>query len=213
MNNGIYKKGLAVVLTITIIILTAIGVKLSTKEEEINNTLNVDALKSDDTILNDDLIIENNNEEVKSKIIVDIDGAVKNPGVYEFVDGDRVDEAIKKAGGLLEIAYTKNINKARLLVDGEKIYIQEESEINSSVEITEDYIYNTVGVECDINKININTASKELLMSLDGIGETYSQRIIEFRNKIKFSTIEDIKKVKGIGEKTFEKLKDKITVD
>jgi competence protein ComEA len=217
MNNGIYKKGLAVVLTITIILLTSIGVKLSRKEDEISGAFNEDTLKIETTVSNDNLLIENNVEnnveKMKNKIIVDIDGEVKNPGVYEFVEGDRVNDAIKKAGGLNEEAYTKNINKARLLVDGEKIYIIDECETNSGIEIIGDYIYNTEEMGKNTDKININTASKELLMSLDCIGEVYSQRIIEYRSKIKFSTIEDLKKVKGIGEKTFEKLKDKITVD
>jgi len=214
MNNGIYKKGLAVVLTITIIILTVLGVKLSSKEEEISNAFNDDdTLKTEEIISNDESNIDNGNERSSNKIVVDIDGAVKNPGVYEFVQGDRVEDALKKAGGLLETSYTKNINRARILDDGEKIYIAEKSEINSSVEMMEDSIYNTSEAGMNGSKININTASKELLMSLDGIGEVYSQRIIEYRNKIKFSTIEDIKKVKGIGEKTFEILKEKITVD
>lgn len=209
MNNGIYKKGLAVVLTITIIILTAIGVKLSTKEKEINDVI-FDNEKEEEEMFNDEVGISNDTKNKKDIIVVDIDGEVKNPGVYEFVEGDRVDVAIKRAGGLLDTAYTKKLNKARLLVDGEKIYILGESEINSDVVITDDSIYNTEEIG---NKININTASKELLMSLDGIGEVYSQRIIEYRDKIKFSTIEDVKKIKGIGEKTFENIKDKITVD
>ncbi|MBP1924966.1 competence protein ComEA [Sedimentibacter acidaminivorans] len=209
MNNGIYKKGLAVVLTITIIILTAIGVKLSSKEKEINDIIYYDpegVEEAEKVIFNDDV----DTKKKKDIIVVDIDGAVENPGVYEFSEGDRVNVAIKRAGGLLDTAYTKKLNKARLLVDGEKIYILEESEINSDVVITDDSIYNTEEMG---NKININTASKEMLMSLDGIGEVYSQRIIEYRDKIKFTSIEDIEKIKGIGEKTFNSIKDKITVD
>ncbi len=213
MNNGIYKKGLAVVLTITIIILTAIGVKLSTKEKEIDNVIYNDTKSAEEEEMFNDEVVSNDIKNKTDIIVVDIDGAVKNPGVYELVEGDRVDVAIKKAGGLSDTAYTKNINKARLLVDGEKIYIQEESEINSDVVITDDSVYNIEGVGAINKKININTASKELLMSLDGIGEVYSQRIIEYRDEVKFITIEEVKKVKGIGEKTFENIKDKITVD
>jgi len=216
MNNSIYKKGLAVVLAITIIILTAIGVKLSNKDKEINSALS-DYTKEGNEInevtVNNDEVIMKVADNKKGLVIVDVDGAVKNPGLYEFAEGDRVNDAIKKAGGLLESAYTKNINKARLLVDGEKIYIQDESDINSNVVIMEDSIYNTGEVIQNGDKVNINTASKEILMTLDGIGEVYSQKIIEYRDKNKFSTIEDIKNVKGVGEKTFENIKDKITVD
>ena len=62
------------------------------------------------------------------------------------------------------------------------------------------------------NKVNINTATKEELMSLQGIGDVLSDRIIEYRKSAKFNSIDDIRRVKGIGEKTFENLKDSITV-
>ncbi len=213
MNNGIYKKGLAVVLTITIIILTAIGVKLSSKEKEINDIVYDASEEVEKVVFNDNADIYRNTKNEKNIIVVDIDGAVKNPGVYELFEGDRVNAAIKKAGGLLDTAYTKELNKARLLADGEKIYIFEESEINYNVVIIDDSIYNTEETGVLNHKININIASKELLISLDGIGEVYSQRIIEYRDETKFTSIEDIKKIKGIGEKTFNNIKDKITVD
>ena len=216
MNDSIYKKGLAVVLISAIIIMTAIGVKLSSKEEDISfGNINEEELNVliDDGLLNKEKSIVENGENKVKTIIVDIDGAVKNPGVYKFMEGDRIDDAIIKAGGLLENANTKNINKARLLKDGEKIYVSKEGEKNFDIEINDTSIYNTDETIEKNDKININTASKEVLMSLDGIGEVYSQRIIEYRNNIKFSSIEELKLVKGIGEKTFEKIKDIITVE
>ena len=216
MNNSIYKKGLAVVLIIAIIIMTIIGIKLTSKEDDISFS-NID--KEELNVINDDDLIKKEESVVvddkndNKKIIVDVDGAVKNPGVYEFFEGDRIDDAIIKAGGLLENAYTKNINKARVLVDGEKIYVSKEGEKNLDIEIMDGSIYNTGEAVENNDKININTASKEVLMSLDGIGEVYSQRIIDYRNIVKFSSIEELKLVKGIGEKTFEKIKDIITVN
>ena len=216
MDNSIYKKGLAVVLIIAIIIMTAIGIKLSSKEEDINfknmDEEKLNDLVKDEVLKNEESIVVNG-ENKKQKIIVDIDGAVKNPGVYEFSEGDRIGDAINKSGGLLETADTKNINKARPLVDGEKIYIVKEGEENFEVEIIHSSIYNTGDTIENNDKININTASKETLMSLDGIGEVYSQRIIDYRNKTKLSSIEEIMQIKGIGEKTFEKIKDKIVVE
>ena len=214
MNNSIYKKGLAVVLIIALIIMISIGIKLASKEEDIifsNLHESNDFIESNvsSVELVDEKSIVNKDERIV--VIVDIDGAVKNPGVYEFVYGDRVNDAIIKAGGLLDKAYTKNINKARILVDGEKIFIQNEGEETLNLETNDGSIYN--GSESQNNgKIDINTASKDLLMSLDGIGEVYAQKIIEYRNKIKFTSIEDIKKIQGIGEKTFEKIKNSISV-
>lgn len=210
MDNSIYRKGLAVVLIMALIIMTFLGVKIAGKEintEESGSTIN-------DEGNNQELKAEKKDMEQKigfmagadkSPIFVDVDGAVKNPGVYELTQGDRVNDAIDKAGGLSEDAYTRNLNKARLLEDGEKIYIPDKSE--QFVENNTVTLYNTG----EDNLININTATKEQLMALNGIGEAYAERIIEYRKKSKFSSIEEIKNVKGIGEKTFDKIKDSIT--
>lgn len=196
MNNSIYKKGLAVVLIIALIVMATLGIKLSVKENEIMYTSSPD-------MTNNDTVLDNAEEEL-SCIYVDIDGAVNNPGVYEFTKGDRVIDAIDKAGGLKDTAYTKNINKARKLVDGEKIYIFDEGENIVPLNLYYD------GSE---GKININTATKDNLMSLPGIGEVYAQRIIDYRNGKLFSSIEEIKEVQGIGDKIFEKIKDSITIN
>ncbi len=194
MNNSIYKKGLAVVLIIALIVMASLGIKQSGKENEIMYTSS--------EMTNSDTVLESAEEEL-SCIYVDIDGAVNNPGVYEFTEGDRVIDAIEKAGGLIDTAYTKNLNKARKLVDGEKIYIFDEGENIAPLDLYND------GNE---GKININTASKDNLMSLTGIGEVYAQRIIDYRSLKVFSSIEEIKEVQGIGDKIFEKIKDSITI-
>lgn len=190
MNNRLYNKGLVIVLIIALLIMTAVGIKLSDKEEEMIFT-GFEKTVSEDKELT----------EVKTSgyIFVDIDGAVKNPGVYQLEDGDRVNDAIIMAGGLTEHAYTKNLNKARKISDGEKIYIPAEGEIESSS--------NSSGL------ININTASIGELMSLPGIGEVYAQRIIDYRSSKLFGSVEEIKNIEGIGEKTFEKIKELITID
>jgi competence protein ComEA len=191
MNNGIYKKGLAVVLALSLLITASLIMKLSSLEKE----LEVSSFAEEPLESNED-------SKADEKIVVDVDGAVQRPGVYELGKGARINDAIVIAGGLTEKADTKSINKAKILSDGEKIYIAEIGE--EKVNAAEDF-YDSQG------RTNINTASKELLMKLDGIGETYAERIIEYREKSKFMSIEDIKNVKGIGEKIFEKIKDDIT--
>lgn len=193
MNNSIYKKGLAVVLIIAIIIMAALGIKLSGKENEIIFTNYSSVEPTEEEGVQD-------TEETKAYIYVDIDGAVNAPGVYSLLEGSRVVDAINMAGGLKEGAMTQNLNKARKLIDGEKIYIYMEGDVDFEI-------------SPDNNLININTASSDLLMSLPGIGEVYAKRIIDYRNKKKFSSIEEIKNIEGIGDKTFEKLKELITVN
>lgn len=189
MNNRVYKKGLAVVLIIALIVMTAMGIKLSEKKDEMFFTSNENYEESDEAL----------EENKRSNIFIDIDGAVNKPGVYELRDGDRVIDAINMAGGLSYNAYTKNINKARLLVDGEKIYILNVEEIEKSLK--------------ESNLVNINTASINDLMSLPGIGEVYAKRIIDYRNDKTFASVEEIKNIEGIGDKTFEKIKNLITID
>lgn len=137
------------------------------------------------------------------QIYVDIGGAVKNPQVVELPEGSRVEDAIEAAGGLTDKADLTDINRAAFLEDGEKVYIPEvydEDEVGDSQ------------VRGD-GKININTADFEELQELNGVGPATAEKIIGYREENgRFSSIEDIKNVSGIGEKTFEKFKDDIKV-
>lgn len=126
--------------------------------------------------------------------------------------GDRVNDAIQAAGGLTEDAEKSKINLATKLKDEMKIHIYKIGETNkdSSNESSDD---NNKSDGNNSKLININTASKEELCKLTGIGENKAKLIIEYREKNKFTKIEDITKVSGIGKKTFEKIKNDITVD
>ena len=126
--------------------------------------------------------------------------------------GDRVNDAIQAAGGLTEDAEKSKINLATKLKDEMKIHIYKIGETNkdSSNESSND---NNKSDGNNSKLININTASKEELCKLTGIGENKAKLIIEYREKKKFTKIEDITKVSGIGKKTFEKIKNDITVD
>ena len=149
-------------------------------------------------------------EPAKKIFAVFVSGQVKNPAVVKLEDnGDlRLVDAVNAAGGLTEFADTEIVNLAEPLTDGEHIHIptkeiifQEslESQISSSTS-SEDFV-------------NINTANEIELQKLYRVGPAIAKRIIEYREQNgKFQTVEDIKKVRGIGEKTFEKMKDKITV-
>lgn len=147
-------------------------------------------------------------------IVVDISGAVVNPSVVELPEGSRVYDAIDKAGGLSKDADTKILNQAEILVDGQKIYIptkQEIEEISSSGNSAMILPSNMGDGRSGL--ININTASREMLQQLSGIGPATADKIISYRNENgKFIRIEDIKNVSGIGEKTYEKFKDRITI-
>ena len=142
------------------------------------------------------------------KIYVTVAGEVVNPGMYEMTTDDRVNDAIKKAGGFTENSYTTNINLAQKLEDGQYIYVLSteqgknlENETNSNNE------NEFKGI------VNINTATVNELCKLPGIGEKTAEKIIEYREKSGgFETIEELKKIEGIGESKFNKIKFNITV-
>lgn len=151
-----------------------------------------------------------------NNIFVEIKGEVLNPSVYEIKEGSIVRDLIAMAGGLTDKGDVSNINQARRLVDGECIVVY------SSEELKDMETSNVSGLivdnsELSVNPfssvININTASKEELKQLNGIGDTLAESIISYRESNGgFKTIEEIKNVPRIGEKTFEKFKDKIRV-
>lgn len=149
-------------------------------------------------------------EEVKTKIVVDISGEVENPMVAELPPGSRIDDAIETAGGLTKEADISNINRAALLEDGQKIVVPSLVEVKGE---KNDNNSNVIGEKAN-DKVNINTASSEELRTLNGVGPATAEKIIVHRESNgNFKKIEDIMDVSGIGEKTFEKFKDKICVN
>jgi len=142
-----------------------------------------------------------------SEIMIHITGCINNPGVIEVNKGSRLKDVVDQCGGLKEEADINNINLAMKVEDEMKIHIPsiEESKQNNNIESSNI-------IENNNNKVNLNNASKEELMTLPGIGESKSEKIIQYREGNRFKSIEDIKNVDGIGEKTFESFKDLIDV-
>ncbi|WP_311481514.1 DUF655 domain-containing protein [uncultured Anaerococcus sp.] len=144
-----------------------------------------------------------------------ISGEIKNSGVYDINDGDRLDNLVKRAGGFTDKADINSINLALRLEDQMKIYIPniDENQSNNADNTNLAAGEVTTDVKNSSNhKININLASKEELMTLPNIGEKRAQAILDYRKEKKFTKIEDIKNVSGIGDKYFEAMKDLITV-
>lgn len=150
-------------------------------------------------------IVEVNNEnEVKNSIFVHIEGEVNNPGLIEVDYGTRIYELIDKAGGETENADLSRVNLSSILSDEQKVIIP------AKIVVSDD---SKIDNNMENSMININTASKESLMRLDGIGEGTAKKIIKYREENGyFNTIEDLKNVSGIGENKFNGLKDNITI-
>ena len=213
------KREQIVILIFVVIIVFIVGFSTFYKRD-----INIIS-KADEPVYNEDLTVKsreeseehqqsNNNvqDKEKSKIMVHISGEVHKPGLVMLIDGSRVIDAVELAGGLTQDADIDRINLAKRLVDEEKIYVPKIGE-----ELKEDIKESTMSSSTsssklvnDNGKININTANKEELMSLPGIGEALANRILDYRQNNKFKSINDIMNVSGIGEKKFDSIKDLI---
>lgn len=163
----------------------------------------------DDYKENIEIVKEEPKEEVKTseEIVVDIKGEVYKPGTYRIESDKRLIDLITLAGGLTSSANTNEINLSEKLSDEMLIIIPS---LNS--ENKEEVITKPVVKEKD-NKVSINNGTLEELMTIKGIGESKARSIIEYREKNgKFNSIEDITKVSGIGQSTFEKIKNYIKI-
>ncbi|WP_226793414.1 helix-hairpin-helix domain-containing protein [Bacillus sp. B1-b2] len=148
--------------------------------------------------------------ETSTEIVVDIKGAVNYPGVYEMTTSDRVHDAIKKAGGIVEEGDDSVINFAMKLTDEMVIYVPLKGEEGIESLLTPEQNLHEKNEE---GVININTADESQLQEIPGIGPSKARAIIDYREKNGvFSEKEDLKKVSGIGDKTYEKLENSITI-
>lgn len=209
MNFDFFKKNLNYILLLVLIVF--IGYELYNSNNNYDDELlQIDT--SDDKSFSyvddkgeNDIQIESSDEN-SQELYVHISGAVKNPGLYKMTPGSRIADAIDEAGGSLPDANLDAINLARKLNDEDKIYlptVDEEvpSEINST----------TSSPSSSGSLININSADKSTLTNIPGVGDKTADKIIDYREKTQFKSIEDIKNVDGIGDKKFENMKDFIT--
>lgn len=156
------------------------------------------------------LVFEQGKEEQKQEVMVDIEGAVIKPGVYKLSSDNRTVDALAAAGGLSEEAdrnwVEKNINLAKKVTDGLKIYIPRSGEqVLSESSIVDSQKMGTAGPV-----MNINLATMDQLDTLPSVGAVTAQKIIEARP---YTSIEELLSRKVVGQSTYDKIKDKISAD
>lgn len=229
-----------VAITLFVMLLVLIVVRkmhlesVNVKNNDFEDNEIFDLIKNDDSnnkdmvVLNDDKNnldndFKNGNSNEIDRIIIDIKGEVVYPGVYEIDNNTRIIDAINMAGGLTLDADTSGINLSSKIRDEDVIIIysnNKDSEYYKDKRIdnkndnfnVEDGGNNKNNDKDEIVLIDINTATSEELCSLPGIGEVKAKKIIEYRKKSRFNTIEDIMNVSSIGEKLFESIKAYIKV-
>ncbi|WP_448163859.1 helix-hairpin-helix domain-containing protein [Bacillus thuringiensis] len=142
-------------------------------------------------------------KEQKRTIIIDVKGAVNKEGVYEMKEGDRVKDAVQKAGGFLSEVDMKKVNLAQIVQDQMLLYIPSKNESEQGM-----FTSSKEG-----GKIRINTAAKEQLEKITGIGSRKAESILKYREEHgPFQKIEDLLEIDGIGAKSLEKIKDQIII-
>ena len=159
----------------------------------------------------DEIVIETSETtvtEVSSNIYVYVCGEVNCPGVYEIERGSILNDAVELAGGLTDNAAAEDIDLVMVLNENISVKIPSYDDIDTSVI--------TIGNDPEEDKsglININTADRQTLMTLPGIGESTADAIIDYRSSHVFEKEEDLMNVQGIGESKFNKVRSMICVD
>ena len=177
--------------------------------EESNDNMEYDSSMKENT----DNSNENNLE--KNKIVVEIKGEVAKPDVYQLEEGSIIKDLIDMAGGVTEEADLSRINRAEELLNHELIIIGNINDETESSVVQNNSTYSSNGNNSDkvSTLININTADLEQLKKITGIGDIKAQSIIDYREANGgFKSLEELKNVDGIGDKTFEKIKEQITL-
>lgn len=176
--------------------------------------------EKEEQVLQEAVLEEPADEEAKKQeepreeagIWVYVCGQVTSPGVYEIPEGTRIYQALEKAGGATAEASLESLNLAESAADGQKIYVPSREEAAAS-DIPGEGAASGFSESGSGGRVNLNTADKEQLMTLTGIGETRAEAILEYREQEgHFQSAEDIMNVQGIKEGIYEQIKDDITV-
>ncbi|AYG05519.1 hypothetical protein D7I44_17330 [Gryllotalpicola protaetiae] len=143
-------------------------------------------------------------------VVVHVLGQVNRPGVYELSDGARVIDAVGAAGGFAAEADQNGVNLAQMLVDGQQVDIPKPGEVPPAAPADSTATGSGPGPDA---KVDLNTATLEQLETLPRVGPAMAQRIVDWRTQNgKFASVDDLKNVTGIGDKTFADLKDLVVV-
>ncbi|WML35676.1 helix-hairpin-helix domain-containing protein [Clostridium sp. OS1-26] len=189
----------SIIILIIFVIFLGVGYYISKPAKEFNSK----------EVFNEATSVESKDNK---EITVYINGEVENPGVYKIKNDSRIEELVKMSGGFTDSADKFKLNLAKKLRDEDYIYVDKKVEGQANA-VSNSVQSSAVTSSVQGGKININSASKEQLKTIPGIGDVTAQKIIDYREKNgNFSTVEDLKKIDRMGEKTLDKIKDKIDV-
>lgn len=196
---------ITIILVFTLLTVMVINLNANSKEYIIGDT---DSSTIQDESIADDAEKENYEQEENSKVTVFVSGEVLNQRVVEIEKGKRLIDAVEICGGLTENADLNAVNLA-LVLEEEGHYIIPTIGDTNVVNAT-----NLNQMNSSSNLVNINSADIEILKTLPGVGDVLGQRILDKREELgKFTSIDQLNDVSGIGDKKFSDIKDKVTID
>lgn len=211
------KEHLKVVIGVVLIVI--VGIFLLVKETQQSEPINSLGEFNESNVLSTKESITQSTQEKVS--FVDLKGAVKKPGMYEITGNMRVQEVIDLAGGFLKEADVNRVNLSQILEDQMVVYIPK---VGEKVEELDQVVGqeegggkatgNVKNEKSEEGKVNINTADVTELQQLNGIGQKKAEAIVQYREENgSFQKLEDLTQVKGVGEKTFDSLRESITIN
>ena len=196
---------ITIILVFTLLTVMVINLNANSKEYIVGDT---DSSIMQDESIAEDAEEENYEQEENSKVTVFVSGEVLNQRVVEMEKGKRLIDAVEICGGLTENADLNAVNLALVLAE-EGHYIIPAIGDTNVVNAT-----NLNQMNSSSNLVNINSADIELLKTLPGVGDVLGQRILDKREELgKFTSIDQLNDVSGIGDKKFSDIKDKVTID
>ena len=196
---------ITIILVFTLLTVMVINLNPNSKEYIVGDT---DSSIMQDESIAEDAEEENYEQEENSKVTVFVSGEVLNQRVVEIEKGKRLIDAVEICGGLTENADLNAVNLA-LVLEEEGHYIIPAIGDTNVVNAT-----NLNQMNSSSNLVNINSADIELLKTLPGVGDVLGQRILDKREELgKFTSIDQLNDVSGIGDKKFSDIKDKVTID
>lgn len=149
----------------------------------------------------------------RSQVCVDVKGAVRHPGIYKLKNGARVNEAVAAAGGIVNNADMKQVNLAKQLADQEVVYVPVNGETVPGSSAAGSADAGNTGLASGTTTINLNTATKEQLCQITGIGDKKADLILQYREQHgQFKSVDELKQVSGFGDKSVEKIRDQLAV-
>jgi len=158
------------------------------------------------------IAVEGNDSGGGGRVVVDVAGAVKHPGVYRLSSGQRVEDALKRAGGATSRADLSQINRAAKLEDGRQILVPIRPS-RSTAASAGPATAAPAGTAAPAQPLNLNTATLEQLDTLDGVGPATAQKIIDYRTEHNgFGSVEELDQIPGIGEKRLAALREHLRI-